>query len=200
MLKTATTIGPADKNRRMSLAEFDHVEVKEGYRYELSRGVIIVSEIPSPWHLAQVNELGLQLSRYREEHDSIIHAVGHAGECKFLINSFESERQPDLAIYRWPPPRSGNVWADWIPDIVLEVVEPGSEERDYVLKREEYLDFGVREYWIVDADRREVLVLRRRGQQWSERVLRAKEKYPTKSLPGFELDVAAIFRAADRAQ
>ncbi|MGE3808888.1 MAG: Uma2 family endonuclease [Gemmataceae bacterium] len=75
----------------------------------------------------------------------------------------------------------------------------GSEERDYVLKREEYLDFGVREYWIVDADRREVLVLRRRGQQWTERVVAEKERYTTKSLPGFKLDVAAIFRAADRA-
>ena len=37
----------------------------------------------------------------------------------------------------------------------------GSEERDYVLKKEEYLEFGIKEYWILDPERRELLAGRR---------------------------------------
>jgi hypothetical protein len=46
MSTTATLIGPEDQGRRMSLAEFDHAEVRDGYLYELGRGVITVSDVP----------------------------------------------------------------------------------------------------------------------------------------------------------
>ena len=54
---------------------------------------------------------------------------------------------------------------------MIEVVSPGSEERDYQQKREEYLLFGAREYWIFDAEKEEMLVLRRSGGRWIERAL-----------------------------
>lgn len=38
MLKAAIKVGPADHGRQMSLADFDHAEVQEGYFYELGRG------------------------------------------------------------------------------------------------------------------------------------------------------------------
>jgi Uma2 family endonuclease len=199
MLKSATTIGPADRNRRMSLAEFDHAEAQEGYLYELSRGVIIVSDVPDPRHLAQVDEITQQLADYRRRHHGVIHRVAGGSDCKILLRDLESERHPDIAVYKTPPPRNGDLWASWKPELVIEVVSPGSEERDYVWKRGEYLDFGVREYWIVDHQRREVLVLRRRGPQWTERIVTDSERCTTRSLPGFELDVAAVFREADRA-
>jgi hypothetical protein len=37
-IKTALKIGPHDHGRRMSLQEFEPVQVQEGYLYELSRG------------------------------------------------------------------------------------------------------------------------------------------------------------------
>jgi hypothetical protein len=39
----------------MSLQEFDQAEVQEGYTYELSRGVVVRSDVPNLSHLAQVN-------------------------------------------------------------------------------------------------------------------------------------------------
>jgi Uma2 family endonuclease len=44
-------------------------------------------------------------------------------------------------------------------------VSPGSEVRDYEEKPEEYLAFGVREYWIFDADKETILVLVRKGKR-----------------------------------
>ncbi len=195
MPKTTIKVGPQDAGRRMSLADFDTAEAQPGYNYELSKGVVVVSDVPNPPHLAQLNAIRRQLAAYDLTNPNVIHAIAGGGECKLLLWDQESERHPDIAVYKSPPPEE-NVWTTWIPDLVIEIVSPGSEQRDYVEKREEYLSFGVREYWIVDASREEVLVLRRRGTRWTPRTVRPPEVYRTKTLPGFEFDCAAVFRAA----
>ncbi len=199
MSQTATIVGPADNGRRMSLAEFDHVETRPGYVYELGRGVIVVSDIPSLPHLAQVNCLRRQLVAYDLAHPGTIHTIAASGECKLLVGDLESERHPDIAVYKTAPPHVENVWAVWVPALVIEVVSPGGEDRDYVEKREEYLAFGVREYWIVDAARGEITVLRRVGRRWTERVVRPPAAYQTKVLPGFTLSCETVFQAAREA-
>ena len=55
MGKTLIKIGPADHGRPMSLAEFEHAKVQEGYLYELSRGIITVSDVPNRRHMLQLN-------------------------------------------------------------------------------------------------------------------------------------------------
>jgi Uma2 family endonuclease len=195
MPQAVTKVGPKDHGRRMSLAEFDHCEVQEGYLYELGRGVIVVSDVPNPRHLAQVDALREQLSAYRQQNPGRIRRIAGGGECKLLIAGLESERHPDLAVYKTPPPKK-DLWSSWVPELVVEVVSPGSEERDYEEKREEYLRFGVKEYWIVDADKQEVLVLRRVAGKWKERVLRRPDVYQPRVLPGFDFACAAVFEAA----
>ncbi|MCI0455592.1 MAG: Uma2 family endonuclease [Gemmataceae bacterium] len=198
MATAAVKIGPADHGRRMSLTDFEHAEVEEGYLYELGRGMIVVSDVPNLPHLAQVTALRRQLGRYDLDNPGRIHTIASGNECKILVAPAESERHPDLAVYKEPPPEE-DVWSTWIPELLIEVVSPGSEHRDYVEKREEYLRFGVREYWIVDAAKREVLVLRRVAGEWRERVLRPPEVYRTRVLPGFEFACEPVFDAADAA-
>jgi Uma2 family endonuclease len=195
MPKTAIIIGPQDQGRRISLAEFDQAEGKEGYLYELHRGVVSVVDVPNRRHLAQVDALCQQFYNYRAKHPDQIHNIAQGGGCKILLAALESERHPDLAIYKTPPPDEDDLWATWIPEIVIEVVSPGSEQRDYVEKREEYLLFGVLEYWIVDAQKSEMLVLRRTGGRWREKILQPTDVYRTRLLPGFEFACAPVFQA-----
>jgi Uma2 family endonuclease len=202
MPKTAVKIGPQDHGRHMSLEEFDHAEVQEGYLYELARRVIVVSDVPNFRHLVQVKEIRRQLNAYDLAHPGRIYFIAAGSDCKILVSELESERHPDVALYRkLPPSPTGNFWATWIPDIVIEVVSPGaeSERRDYVEKREEYLELGIKEYWIFDADRDEMLVLRRSGDQWSPRTIRPGKIYRTRLLPGLEFDCALVFAAAQQA-
>ncbi len=196
MPKTKITVGPRDAGRRMSLDDFDTAEGLPGYIYELSKGVVIVSDVPGRRHLVQVQAVREQLATYKVQHPDEVNMVAGGGECKILIGEEESERHPDLAVYKHPPEQEEDLWATWVPDLVMEVVSPGSEQRDYDDKRQEYLLFGVREYWIIDFGREEVLVLRRRGGRWTERVVRPPERYATKTLPGFEFDCGAVFAAA----
>jgi Uma2 family endonuclease len=200
MSQTTTLIGPADHGRRMSLAEFEHAHGEEGHLYELSRGVITVVDVPKPSHLLLILAIRRQLHAYDAAHPGLIHAIASGGECKLLIRGLESERHPDLAIYKTPPPEGqsdDDVWCQWVPEIVIEVVSPSSKFRDYEEKPEEYLQLGVREYWIVDAKKGLMMVFRSSRGRWAEREVRPPTVYKTALLPGFEFSIASVFKVVN---
>jgi len=129
----------------------------------------------------------------------VIHSLGGGSECKLLIPPFDSERHPDLSVYLDSPPPS-DIWSLWIPSIVVEIVSPSSRQRDYETKPDEYLQFGVREYWIVDREDECLTVLRRHGGQWAKSVVKPPAAHRTHLLPEFELKIADVFAAAAMAE
>ena len=44
------------------------------------------------------------------------------------------------------------------PDFVVEILSPSTRRKDTVIKLNKYMDAGVREFWLVDPDRKMVLV------------------------------------------
>ena len=88
------------------------------------------------------------------------------------------------------------MWRNWIPELAIEVVSESSRDRDYTEKRDEYWTLGVKEYWIVDAKLKRVLILKRGRTQWTETTLGPDGVCETKLLPGFKLSCHAIFDAA----
>ena len=196
MQKTVIKIGPRDNGRTMSLAEFSDAVVDANYNYELSRGVVVVSPVPNPPHFACINALRRQLNAYDLKHPGAIYGIAAGNECRLQLETFSSERHPDIAVYMTPPPGAeSDAWDEWIPELVVEIVSPRSADRDYVEKREEYLQFGVREYWIFDADKRIMTALRRVRGGWIEKVLRPPALYRAPLFPGLKIDCGAVFDA-----
>ncbi len=197
-IKTVRKIGPRDHGRRMSLREFEPIKVQEGYLYELGRGVIVVSDVPNYSHACQVTAIRDPLVIYKANHPEEIHMILGGSDCKILIPQWESERHPDLSVFKKPPPiREGRkMWRKWIADIAIEVVSRSSRKRDFFEKRQEYLTRGVKEYWIVDADKQQVTILRRVRGKWEERLLRPGDIYETDLLPGFQFSCQDVFEAA----
>jgi Uma2 family endonuclease len=67
--------------------------------------------------------------------------------------------------------------------------------RNYVQKREEYLEAGVQEYWVIDRFRRRMSVFRPGAEPLE---LAETETYRPPLMPGFELPLPKLFAAADR--
>ena len=44
------------------------------------------------------------------------------------------------------------------PDFILEVISPGTSRKDYTIKLGKYIEAGVKEYWIIDSDRKKLIV------------------------------------------
>ena len=180
----------------MTLEQFDRAQGVAGSLYELSGGVVTVIEVPNRRHLVQMNAVKRQIHAYDGTCPGQIDSIATGSECKIRLAESKSERHPDLAIYKTPMPSGDDPWSRWVPEIVVEVVSAGSKRRDYVEKREEYLEFGVQEYWILDFEKRRMLVLRRAGDEWKELVVRPPELYETGLLPNLHFDCQAVFGAA----
>jgi Uma2 family endonuclease len=190
-------VGPEDHGRRMSLDQFDRAEGREGYLYELSKGVIEVTDVPNPAHGRQLQSVRRQLAAYEIARPDVIQYMGGGSDAKLLIGPSESERHPDLSVYLTPAPSDdADAWSSWVPEIVIEIVSKRSAKRDYEDKPTEYLEFGVSEYWIVDATKKQITVLSRWRGQWKKQIIRATKKYSTGLLPGFSLDLKKVFDAA----
>src|SRR5262249_43195028 len=81
MPRVAVMIGPRDCGQPMRLEDFEFAEVQEGYRYELSRGVIDVSDIPDGPHSDQCDVLRDQLVTYKVARPDEIQRLHTGSEC-----------------------------------------------------------------------------------------------------------------------
>jgi Uma2 family endonuclease len=80
-------------------------------------------------------------------------------------------------------------------DLVVEVTSPFHRRRDRIDKRDLYALHGIPEYWLVDPEAQTVEVLALvRGEYRLDGRYSGGEHARSVLLPGFELDVAAMFR------
>jgi Uma2 family endonuclease len=112
-----------------------------------------------------------------------------------LIGADQTERHPDISVYLSPMPEGDDIWSIWVPAIAIEIVSESSAKRDYDEKPDEYLAFGVMEYWIVDGFKNQLTVLSRYRGTWREKIVKPSQKYTTRYLPGFSLDLKRVLSA-----
>ena len=194
-LAARTRIGPADDGRAMTLDEFLDADEEPGYRYELARGVLEVTEVPNDPHGEVVCNVVRAISRYDVAHPGFIRRFGGASEFRLWVPGMVSGRNPDVAVVLAGTPRDARGRRP--PSLAAEVVSRGGEARDYEAKRQEYLVYGLREYWVVDPDALKVTVLARDGDVWRERVFQGDQAVESLVLPGIGARVADLWPDPD---
>lgn len=189
MLETRIKLGLADQGRSLSAEEFAGAEFEEPYRYERMGGRLIVMSPSGLKHTQLVSAILERLYVYKDAHRGVVELI--APESWMRISE-HTDRIGDIAIYLVIDGIHPDRIYETVPALMFEVVSEGSEERDYIIKRREYHDAGVREYVIVDPIRKVVTVLTRGPQDYVERELCAEDVYTTGQLPGFQLPVADL--------
>jgi Uma2 family endonuclease len=163
-------------------------------RYELIEGELFVSRAPGIPHQLILNNLQMALGSYLKE-NPIGLVVPGAGA---VFSDYDAVI-PDLVFVR------NERWSEVVteirftgaPDLVIEILSPGKEnrDRDLLVKRQLYAKYGVAEYWIVDAENRLVQVYRLLKQHLEQvATWRHGEEITTSLLPGFQLSVSTIFQ------
>ena len=191
MATTTLRIGPADQGRAMTLDEFLDAEEEPGYLYELARGVLEVTEVPNDPHAQIEWNILRALSLYDQVHPGVIHRCGASGSTRLWIPGMISGRNPDVSVVLKGAPK--DLRSRRVPALAVEIVSEGSEVRDYETKRQEYLVYGLFEYWVVDPGARKVTVLIRDGGAWVERVAQGDQAIPSLVLPGFAAQVDQLW-------
>jgi Uma2 family endonuclease len=77
------------------------------------------------------------------------------------------------------------------PDLVVEIVSPTSRKRDFVQKTASYADAGVPEYWIVDPDRRALVVSILKDGAYERTIVYGGE-VPCQALGGAMIDISFL--------
>jgi Uma2 family endonuclease len=176
-----------------TVADLDAFPDDDGNRYELIGGELFVSRAPGIPHQRVLHNLQMEFGLYLKANPIGILVPG-AGA---IFSDYDAVI-PDLAFVRnerWDQVVTGEKFTGTL-DLVIEILSPGTQnrQRDLSAKRQLYGKYGAKEYWIVDSENREVLVLRLQGQALEEIVtLKADDELTSPLLSDFKLKVSTIF-------
>jgi Uma2 family endonuclease len=149
----------------------DYLTYDDGtdYLYELFNGELVALPPESGLNVQIANRLLLFFALLV----GIDRVRGHGLELE--VRGEPRNRYPDLTILRPEHisllARRNTLRLDMTPPLlVVEIVSPGElqRQRDYVAKRLQYQDCGIPEYWIVDPEARNILILSLQGQVYQE--------------------------------
>ncbi|MCA9076141.1 MAG: Uma2 family endonuclease [Planctomycetaceae bacterium] len=194
-LSTIHRLNPEDNGLCLTPVEFDAVEDWDrDYTFELVQGVVIVSPAPGVGERKPNDVLGHWLQTYQESHPDGTCIDDTLPEQYIAVDN--GRRRADRAIWVGLG-RDPDVERD-VPQIAIEFVSERRRDRhrDYVLKRQEYREAGVVEYWVIDRFERSVTVY---GAD-TENKFNENQSVHSALLPGFELSVEQLMKAIDRYQ
>jgi len=166
----------------------------DGLRHEIIDGVLYVSPSPATPHQYTVGKLYQALANYLDDHP-----VGEAYLAPFdVVFTQYDVVEPDLLFIRaerLAVLTDRNVTGS--PDLVVEVLSPGTRRVDLTLKRDLFEREGVCEYWIVAPVEGTIDILRRHASRLvpSARLTsNGADMLTSPLLPGFAAPLARLFR------
>jgi Uma2 family endonuclease len=134
----------------------DILNLPDGKRAELIDGCMYMMATPGVRHQRLVGRLYNAISNYIQSKN---------GKCEPFVSPFAVFLNTDNINYVEPDisvicdsnklTEKGCMGA---PDWIIEIVSPSSRQMDYMIKLFKYKNSGVREYWIVDPDKQQIMV------------------------------------------
>lgn len=186
-------------NRPMTLEDYLAYDDGTETHYELVAGVLV--EMPTESNLNNLIALFLlaQFLRFVP-----FQQIRHKDTEIVVPGARATVRLPDLIVLTEAGAEAlrgakrGLISGDMPPPaLVVEVGSPGtsSQERDYRYKRSEYAARGVGEYWIVDPQQAQIVVLTLVSGWYEEAVLTGEMRLLAATFPQLELTANQVLQA-----
>ncbi|MEO6871272.1 MAG: Uma2 family endonuclease, partial [Chthoniobacterales bacterium] len=84
--------------------------------------------------------------------------------------------------------------ASGAPDLVVEILSPGAEKHDRVLKRDVFARSGVKEFWLVQPNERRIVMHRLQANtDQSFETVESDGSFASSLLPGLTIHAADVF-------
>jgi len=154
-LTNAATEGSLAVKKVSPISFEDYMNLETDRWTELINGKLVSASNPSYEHQVIVDGIGYAIKRYISD---------NGGKCKVFSSGlnlrFDEEDDtvviPDVLV-RCEQGTIMDYGLYGAPDFVVEVTSPSTRSKDYHVKLEKYMTYGVKEYWIVDLQKRIVV-------------------------------------------
>ena len=134
----------------------DIYALPEGQRAELIDGKIYYMAPPGRTHQKISWKLHQAIANYIDSKDGKCEVYA-APFAVFLNKDDINYVEPDISVI-CDLSKLDEKGCHGAPDWIIEIVSPSSKPRDYMTKLFQYRTAGVREYWIVDSDKKMTMV------------------------------------------
>lgn len=182
-LSPPSTLGPFRRQ--------DYERLPEQPRYELIYGRLYLT--PSPTWLHQI--VALLLWHRLDRIACRTRGLALAAPLDVTLAD-HSVVQPDVIyLTRERRPIAGE-HIEGAPDLLVEVLSPGSVRRDRGEKLRLYAESGVQEYWLVDPAARQIEFLVNRDGRF-QIAIAEDDRYASEALPDVELDLDELWREVE---
>lgn len=162
-----------------------------GDRYEVIRGDLHMSPAPRPKHQKVISRLIAAFENFLDEHP-----VGDVFPSPIDVRPTEEDTvvQPDIVfIAKDNLEMVQDAYIFGVPDLLVEILSPGSLNYDRRDKYHLYAEVGVPEYWIIDPERCTVTVHVLCGNAYVPLAEVGPDVViPSEQLPDLQLPVAKI--------
>ena len=161
---TSLDIQP-ESSKKITFEDFLEFDDGTDFMYELENGELIqmaseseINQRIAVFLLIYFSQLGIPASRLRMKTEIAVNSQRVGVRVPDLVVFSE-----ELAAVMQGAKRSLVMLDMPAPELVVELVSPSQESRDYRYKRSEYAARGISEYWVVDAIAQKVTIF-----QWVE--------------------------------
>lgn len=175
-----------ENEKRTAFYELIHENIKA----EFINGTIVYHSPVMRRHWRVSMKLSKLLSTFVDDNN-----LGEVGVEKVMISLTRNDYEPDIVFFSKEKsdlftPKQMHFPA---PDLVVEILSDSTEKNDRHVKFNDYASHGVKEYWIVDADKNTLEQYVNNDGEFALVQTHTEGVLTTDTIKNFTLDVAAAF-------
>jgi Uma2 family endonuclease len=160
--------------------------------HELVDGKLRVTAAPSPWHQKVLNRIARALEDFVEPRN--LGFVFRAPVDVVLDPAAPLALQPDIVYIRRDRAAIVRERIEGVPDLVVEILSPGTREYDRTEKSARYAAARVTEYWLADLETQTIEIRRLdQGPPVTVAIFTITDSLTSPLFPDFTLPVAPVF-------
>ena len=176
--------------REQKLRRKFYQDITPEHKWEFIQGEVVMHSPALNRHLVASQSLFKLLDAY-----VCVRKIGLVRHEKAMTTFPRNDYEPDVMYFG--PAKTALIDPDTlkfpIPDLIVEVVSPSTENRDRGVKFHDYGMHGVAEYWIIDPVAESVELYRLAGSSYAPAERQTDGVLSSDVVPGFEIPVRAIF-------
>lgn len=173
----------------------DLLNMDDENRYEIINGELYLMSSPITIHQEIIGELLLQLNQFFKDK-----------KCKLFMGPLDvrisGERinkkvknvvQPDLMVI-CDENKIDERGICGAPDFIIEIISPGNELHDSIRKFNLYLNYGVREYWLISPMDKKIFICVLDDQRYDVEEYKIDEEIKSKIFKDLTLSLKEIYK------